>query len=273
MKALGAEMKHGLGVSYAKIAAFMNSTFGLSVSPSSIGQSNQRLAQKAEPIYDELVQAIRSSCAVHADETGWRVGLLSAWLWVFTNASITVYTIAESRGHEVAIEILGRQFPGVLHADCFKAYDHHALSEWLQQKCFAHCLKDLAKMEEEKRGPAVCFARDVSAVLRQALELRDEKEQLSSLALKRRLGRIGPGAPGLAELIDEKSDSRDPDNRRFAKRLRQQRRHLFRFLTHEEAEPTNNRAERSRRAGIRPSLRARLAAATRPDAVPRPTPF
>jgi integrase len=47
-------------------------------------QADERLAEKAEPVYQELVEALRDSVAVHADETGWRVGGQGAWLWVFT---------------------------------------------------------------------------------------------------------------------------------------------------------------------------------------------
>jgi hypothetical protein len=39
----------------------------------------------------------------------------------------------------VILRVLGKDFVRVLESDCFSAYDDHALSEWLQQKCLAHC--------------------------------------------------------------------------------------------------------------------------------------
>jgi len=249
-KALAADMKHRLGIPYAKTADLLSNVFGLPVTPGGLCQADARLARKAKPAYEQLVDAIRQCCAVHADETGWRIGALSAWLWVFTSSSITVYTIRESRGHEVILEILGRKFKGVLHADCFLAYDHRALSDWLQQKCFAHFLKALSKMQREKTRGAARFPRDVAAALRDALALRDEKDALSPLAFTRRRRKI---EGRLDALIDATRKFSDPDNRRFAKRLRKQRRHLFTFLTHDGVEATNNRAER----GIRPAVIAR----------------
>jgi len=240
-------MKHRLGVSYAKIAELFDTVFGLQVSPSGLCQSSQRLAQKAEPVYEELVGAIRHCCAVHADETGWRIGVLSAWLWVFASRHITVYTISESRGHQVVVDVLGRKFKGVLHSDCFMAYDSKELAEWLQQKCFAHFLHQLSKMAEEKTRGAVRFPRNVLSLLREALALRDNKAELSTEEFARRLSRI---EKRLGKLICEQRNFTDPENRRFAKRLRKQRRHLFTFLTHEGAEATNNRAERA----IRPAV-------------------
>jgi hypothetical protein len=68
---------------------------------------------------------------------------MSAWLWVFTNRQVTVYTIQESRGHDVVVEILGKEFAGILASDCFAAYDHHELAAWLKQKCLGHHAQDL----------------------------------------------------------------------------------------------------------------------------------
>jgi transposase len=246
-KAVAADLHHRLGVPYAKVADHLHTTFGLDVTPSGLCQANARLADKALPVYDELIMAIRDCCAVHADETGWRIGTLAAWLWVFTSKTITVYVIDESRGHEVVVEILGREFKGVLVADCFLAYDHAAFADWLHQKCFAHFLKTLGEMEATKCGPAVRFAREVAAVLRAALDLRDEKATLPPPAFARRLKAI---EQQLDVLIDPGRRFTDPDNRRFAARLRKHRDHLFTFLTHDGVDATNNRGERT----IRPAV-------------------
>ncbi len=48
---------------------------------------------KARLVHEELIEVIGQCAVVHADETGWRIGILSAWLWVFTNRQVTVYTI------------------------------------------------------------------------------------------------------------------------------------------------------------------------------------
>lgn len=84
-KAVAADLHHRLGIPYAKIAEHFASSLGFKVTSSALCQSDERLARKAKPVYEELVRAIRECCAVHADETGWRIGTLSAWLWVFTS--------------------------------------------------------------------------------------------------------------------------------------------------------------------------------------------
>ena len=246
-KAVAADLHHRLGVPYAKVADHFQTAFGLTVTPSGLCQSDQRLADKARGVYDELIAAIRECCVVHVDETGWRMGILAAWLWVFTSRTITVYVIDESRGHEVVVEILGREFRGVLVSDCFACYDHQALADWIRQKCFAHFLKTLSAMEQAKTRGAVRFAREVAAVLREALALGDQKGTLPRPVFERCRAAI---EAKLDALIDARRRLSDPDNARFAKRLRKQRRHLFTFLSFDGVEATNNRAERALRPAV-----------------------
>jgi uncharacterized coiled-coil protein SlyX len=247
-KALAADWKHRLGVSYAKVAEMLQVAFDLPFTRSGLCQADTRLAlRQAQPVYAELVALIRQSAVVHTDETGWRIGLLSAWLWVFTNRHLTVYTIQTSRGHEVAVEILGREFRGTLVADCFTAYDHRALADWLQQKCVGHLLKDLRQMRTTKTRGAVRFAQDVTAVLQAALALRDQQPHLTARTFR---GRVTALEKRLDRLIAPHRKLTDPDNQRFAKRLRKQRPHLLRFLHTAGLDPTNNQAERMLRPAV-----------------------
>jgi hypothetical protein len=54
----------------------------------------------------------------------------------------------------------------------------------------------------------------------------------------------------LDELIDVKRKLTDPDNARFAKRLRKHRPHILRFLYVDELDATNNLAERQLRPAV-----------------------
>jgi transposase len=246
-KALATDLKHRLGLSYAKIADLMNEVFGLESNRSTWCQADQRLAAQARPVYAGLCAVVRESATVHVDETGWRIGTLSAWLWVFTNQEVTVYTIAKGRGHEVVLDILGRSFTGVLVSDCFTAYDHKALAEWLKQKCLAHLLKDLRRLESEKTRGAVRFARDATRVLRDALALDKQRDTLSPEDYTQQCQQV---EARLDRLIHIHRRFTDPDNLRLAKRLRKHRPHLLRFLYREGLDATNNQAERMVRPAV-----------------------
>lgn len=245
--ALASDLKHRLGVPYEKICDVLSTHGGLTVTRSGLCQADLWLAAQAEPVYEELVAAIRVASVVHVDETGWRIGTLSAWLWVFTQQQLTVYAIEPSRAHEVVVQVLGREFAGTLVCDCFTAYDHAELSDWMQQKCLAHLLKDLSEMKACKTGRAVQFAQAVTELLRRALKLRDLKDGFAPRCYARERRAI---EADLDALVHGQRSFSDPDNRRMAKRLRKQRKHVLRFLYHEDIDPTNNLAERMLRPAV-----------------------
>ena len=246
-KALAANLKHRLGCSYSKVSETLNDAFGLQVSRSGWCQADQRLAEIAKAVYQELIDVVQHSSVVHADETGWRIGILSAWLWVFANQEVTVYAIRDNRSSAVILEIMGKEFQGILVSDCFVAYDNQRFADWLKQKCFSHLLKDLKEMEESKTGRAVQFAKQVTAVLRAALKLKAEKSSLEPVIFTQRAQTI---ETQLNTLISEQRQLKDRDNVRFARRLRKHRLHLLRFLYVDDLDATNNLAERQLRPGV-----------------------
>jgi transposase len=246
-KALAADLKHRLGGSYGKVSEALNDAFGLQVSRSGWCQADQRLAETARPVYRELIEVIRRSMVVHADETGWRIGSLSAWLWVFANQEATVYAIRDNRSSDVVVEILGEKFKGILASDCFVAYDDKRLTDWLKQKCFSHLLKDLKGMQASKTGRAVRFAQQLTTLLRAALALKAEKANLDPTRFAQRAQVL---ETQLDTLISKQRNLKDRDNVRFARRLRKHRPHLLRFLYVDDLDATNNLAERQLRPGV-----------------------
>ena len=251
VRAFSADLKHRLGIPYAKVAELLRVGFGLSVSPSALCQGDARLAYAAQADYRQLASTLRMSPSCHVDETGWRVGIESAWLWTLSNAAATLYTIDPSRGHEVFVRVLGEDYGGVLHADCFLAYEHHQVKSWLQQKCLAHLLKDLSLLKESPSLLTQQYAAALAHLLREALALHPTREDSSAE------GRA-PGAAEATHQLGERLDRLiadglvhpDPAASRFARRLGRHRERLFVFLTHPAAEPTNNRAERALRPAV-----------------------
>jgi transposase len=246
-KALATDLKHRLGVSYGKVSEVLQDAFGLHVSRSGWCQADQKLANVARPVYERLIELIRQCSTVHADETGWRIGTLSAWLWVFTNREITVYAIRANRSSDVVLDLLGEKFKGVLASDDFLAYDDKRLVTWLKQRCLSHLLTDLKDMQESKTGRALQFARQMTVLLRQAMQLKLKKPSLDPFTFAQRAQAL---ENQLDRLISVRRRLSDPDNVRFAKRLRKHRPHLLRFLYVDGLEATNNQAERMLRPAV-----------------------
>jgi len=246
-KALAANLKHRLGVSYGNVSEVLNDLFRLQVSRSGWCQADQKLADTVRPVYEKLIEVVRQCSVVHADETSWRIGTLAAWLWVFTNREISVYAIRANRSSDVVVDILGREFKGILVSDCFVAYDDRRLSAWLKQKCLAHLLRDLDEMKQSKTGRALHFARQVTHLLQAALALKAEKAKLDPFTFFQRARTL---ESRLEALIAPQRRLTDRDNARFAKRLRKHRSHLLRFLYVDDLDATNNLAERRLRPAV-----------------------
>lgn len=246
-KALAANLKHRLGVSYGKVSEVLNDSFGLQVSRSGWCRADQKLAGTARPIYERLIELIRQCSEVHTDETGWRIGTLAAWLWTFTNHEITVYAIRANRSSDVVIDILGEKFKGILASDGFLAYDDKRLKDWLKQKCVGHLLRNLKDIQENKTGRALQFARQMTALLQEALRLKTEKPTLDPFTFAQRAQAL---ETQLDLLIAPQRRLTDPENARFAKRLRKHRPHLLRFLYVDSLDATNNQAERMLRPAV-----------------------
>ena len=112
--AFAAFQKMICGVSYDKIRLGFEQMLGFPVARSTLCRAMQRLARRAKPTRDALVEALRASPVVYADETGWKQGGRRVWLWVFTNLRETVYEILPGRGFEQAASVLGKNYAGTL---------------------------------------------------------------------------------------------------------------------------------------------------------------
>ena len=120
---------HG-GMPLAKVADLLQTRFGLHVTSGGLANLLHRAARDARPAYEALREQVRHSPVVTADETGWRVGALSHWLWAAVTPTTTVYAICAGCGFDDAQAVLGADFDGVLVRDGWVVYRRytHGLS-------------------------------------------------------------------------------------------------------------------------------------------------
>jgi transposase len=237
-----AELKHVLGMPFGKVARILSTATELELNRSTLARASQRLARKCWPTYARLIVRLRRGHVTHVDETGWKIGGHTAWLWVFTNDEISLYVIDPSRAHEVVEDILGTDYAGVLICDCFLAYDPLTCP---QSKCVGHLLRRCKELLEMKSGRAVQFTSDLARLLRAAMALKTRRATLSEHGYRVACGRLEAALDRLlARQLTE------ADNARFAKTLRKQRPRLLTFLYHDAVAPTNNAAERELRPAV-----------------------
>ena len=238
-------MARGFVLSYDKIRLGFEQMLGFPVARSTLCRAMQRLARRAKPTRDALVEALRASPVVYADETGWKQGGRRVWLWVFTNLRETVYEILPGRGFEQAASVLGKNYAGTLGVDGWAPY--RCFKEATLQTCYNHLLHRCHELLETATRGAVRFPRLVKAILRHALALRDRRDA----------GEISPHGLRVAKGLLQAKMNRllhgrftNPANQRFAKHLRRYRDNLFVFLDRADVEATNYPAEQDIRIAV-----------------------
>lgn len=164
--ALGVDLKHRVGVPYEKISGVFYLFFGVTICAATWVRAEKRIAGRWEPTYQALVLATQKSAVVHADETGWYVTCATkkAWLWVFAVPApkIALYAIRLSRGGEVAEEILGTDFAGVLGIDGWAGYIQLLCRKG---QCNGHLLRRARELLEVQLRGAARFPRTVERLI------------------------------------------------------------------------------------------------------------
>src|SRR5260370_36202432 len=134
-----------------------------------------RVASKAEPTYNALVEEVRSSASVTPDETGWRVDGKLWWMWAFSTPQVTVYSIQPGRGFEQAAMVLGADFAGFLGRDGWSIY--RQFIQAVHQTCLAYLLRRCREMILVAGTGEAVVPRRVKTSLQQAVQMTERRQQ------------------------------------------------------------------------------------------------
>ena len=205
-------------------------------------QTSEALAQPVA----EVAAQLQVELAVHADETGWRESGKKAWLWVGTSASLAVFLIRRSRGSQVAKELLGERFAGILHTDRWPGYSWVNVKR--RQLCWAHLFRHFVGFEDHGGSAKVV-----------GQELQEQVVEMFRLWHRARDGTLMWSTferymdPIRAEIILLLEVGTLCDVRKVAACCREillLKKALFTFVRHKGLEPTSNDAERVLRSAV-----------------------
>ena len=228
---------------FRTIQWYLDTVHGLRLSLGAIVDATQRVACKAQAELTGILERIRGSPVVHADETGWREDGHNGYVWTFSTPSER-YFLRRGRGKAVVDEVLGDQFAGVLVSDFYAAYHHY---DGPKQRCWAHLLRDIhdlrALYPDDDR--LAQWADAIHHLYRQAIAFTHPSEQqrpeqqrrTAQLALEQRL----------LALCRTYQDDPSAAPTRLCRRMENHIKELFLFVAEPEVPPDNNAAERSLR--------------------------
>src|SRR6266568_1437955 len=202
---LAAVLNKQMGLSLGHTRQALAYGFGLQVSRGGLCRALARMANKAAPSYNGLVQAARQSLVNSVDETGWKVGGRLQWLHVAVSAEVTVYAILQGRGYKQSVVMLGAAYAGFLVHDGWAPYYRFVLAFHLS--CLNHLMQRAKKMAQIASPTAAAFPWAVGNLLKTGLRLRDryQQDEISEHGLRTAGGETGPAAGEVLSASGESS--------------------------------------------------------------------
>ena len=183
---------------------YLDTVHQLRLSVGAIVSAIHRTAQRAQPAVAAILDRIRASPVVHADETGWRQSGANGYVWTFSTpteryfprtllpanaTSCERYFPRRGRGKTVVDQALSDAFSGVLVSDFYAAYHHY---DRPKQRCWAHLLRDIHDLValHPKDAPLVQWAGAIHQLYAAAKAFHHPEQQrrrVVQLALERSL--------------------------------------------------------------------------------------
>jgi transposase len=226
-----------------QIPPLVESLYGLKVSEGEVHSILAQMAEAYTSVYEGFREEMRQASAKYLDETPWYVNGDTGYLWVAATPREVVYQVAESRGHQEAMELLGPKPKGTMIHDRYVAYETVAKkTNMAQQLCWFHLLGDSKELVEFLGEEG----RQIHQVMRTVYHAA---QRVAGKGTEREVEQLWEALEG--GLRNRTGTSSRGE--RFVHDVLAQRAWLFEFVVNPEVDGTNNRAERA----LRPMIVAR----------------
>jgi transposase len=241
LSALIAYLK-GVGhCSFSTTARFCRDVLGLSLSRGQLAKVVGKASVAMRPAYETLAARLPEEPYLNVDETGHKENGDGLWTWVFRARLYTLFKIDPSRGSEVLIDALGREFAGVLGCDYFSAYRKYMGDfDVLVQFCLAHLIRDVKFLVDLPDKVTAHYGRRLLEELRRLFHVIHRRELMPAARFQRALERARDRVLKVGQRAPPRTEAQN-----LANRFRQHGRAYFRFITTPGIEPTNNLAEQA----------------------------
>ena len=245
-KAAALYLRHETKLPYRKVQKVMSDLFGLDFVPASCLGFEKRARSNAESLYEELVQKMRHSDLVHADETYWREDGENVFVWYAGNENVAVYRIDSHRSAEAAKQLLGERINGLLVTDAYASYN--AIEVDARQSCLAHLIRkadeigEIIKSMKTPDATSIRFCQQLARLFRFACHINSPQGKRAREKLTARMLRVLDRVCGTEALAHPKAQTLRsrllPGKREYDE--------VFAFVKF-GGPPTNNHAERALR--------------------------
>jgi transposase len=242
LTSLIAYLKGACHASFSTIRKFVRDVLRVTISRSHLIKVIGKVSKALEGPYEELLQRLPGESILNVDETGHKDNGVAMWTWCFEAELYTLFEIDPHRSADVLIEVLGKEFEGVLGCDHFSAYRRYMREFGVSvQFCLAHLIRDVKFLTTLPDFDDVLYGERLRMALKSLFAVIHQREQLPADEFARKLREA-------REVVLQVGTTMAPPTRHaqtMAKRLSKYGDAYFTFLTTPEVEPTNNTAEQA----------------------------
>jgi len=242
LTALVAYLKGACHASFSTIRKFFRDVLAVPVSRGHLAKVIGKVTASLEQPYEELLRLLPEEKIVNADETGHKLNGQQWWTWCFRAELYVLYHIDAHRSADVLMDILGKDFEGVLGCDCFSAYRRYMREcNIVIQFCLAHLIRDVKFLTTLPGAAEKAYGERLRTLLRELFQIIHQGADYSTREYRRLL------QAKREEIVAAGTETVPASQpcQAMAKRLRKHGAAYFTFITTPGIEPTNNVAEQA----------------------------
>jgi transposase len=228
--------------SFSTVRKFLRDVVRVTISRGQLSKIIGKVCAALDDPYQELLKALPGENRLNVDETGHKDNGKRMWTWCFRASLYTLFKIDPHRSGDVLIEVLGKEFDGVLGCDCFSAYRRYMREfDVTLQFCLAHLIRDVKFLMTLPGKKEQAYGTRLRDALRTLFRVIHQREQMSGVEFQTRLeaardGVLWAGGQDVPQTRHAQA---------MAKRLQTHGKSYFTFVTTPGVEPTNNLAEQA----------------------------
>jgi transposase len=237
-----AYLKGACHASYSTIRKFLRDVVGVNISRGQLVKVIGKVSQALDVPYEALLENLAEQWRLNVDETGHREHGEQWWTWCFRASLYTVFKIDPTRSGDVLIEVLGKEFEGVLGCDYYSAYRRYMREcHVVIQFCLAHLIRDVKYLLTLPSAQDRAYGERLREALRSLFKIIHRRQELPDWVFGMRLQEARDEV--VRQALEAVPATRASQN--MAQRFRKHGQAYFEFVTTPGVEPTNNLAEQA----------------------------
>jgi transposase len=251
LTALVAYMKAVNHASFSTIRKFIRDILGEKVSRGYLRKVIEKASHALDQPYEQLLRLLPLEQALNVDETGHKENGEKFWTWVFRAELYVLFKIDKARSSRVLIDVLGKDFNGVLGCDYFSAYHKYMKNFSITvQFCIAHLIRDIKFLTGLPDAETKAYGNTLLAAVKDLFRVIHNRENLTPEAFVRALEQaretiMEAALKAVPSRLDKNGKEQNREAFNLAKRFRQNGKAYFEFITTPCIGPTNNLAEQA----------------------------